>query len=209
MWQAYRVEVWSSCGGVAGGLVVPWYPQSPLLNTTHSPLTLTLSLLATHPLQQAMPPYLLLWSSSQCEMEVMVTSDPLSLLDKLVVVHGPLLLPWVTGLCISAPSRWIKVELMLLIILQLDWLPLPLAWDWVELQPLWSWCGPVVLHLLAYGLQQMLYVAVSLVAHACQAAFGRCGRGCSVILLVVSVFFLLLNSSITLLLAAMAILLQV
>ena len=119
MWQAYKVEVWSQCGGVAGGLVVPWYPQASLSNTTTSPLTLTLSLLAPPPSDQTTPPpHLLLWSSSECELELVVTFAPLLLLDKVAILHAPLLLPWVTGLCISASSRWIKLELLLIALLQ-------------------------------------------------------------------------------------------
>lgn len=113
------MEVWSQCGGVAGGLVVPWYPQPSLSNATKSPLTLTLSLLAPPPTEQAThPPHLLLWSSSECELELSVTSDPLVLLDKLAILHSPVLLPWVTGLCISASSRWIKLEILMIVLLQ-------------------------------------------------------------------------------------------
>lgn len=119
MWQAYKVEVWSQCGGVAGGLVVPWYPQASLSNTTTPPLTLTLSLLAPPPSDQTiLPPHLLLWSSSECELELAMTFDPLVLLDKLAILHGPVLLPWVTGLCVSASNRWIKLELLLIVLLQ-------------------------------------------------------------------------------------------
>ena len=105
---------------MSGGVVVPWYPHTSLSNSTHSPLTLTLSLLTPPPHHQAPPPHLLLWSSSQCELLVTVTLDPLALLDKVAVVHAPLLLPWVTARCISASGpHWLLLELMVLILLQL------------------------------------------------------------------------------------------
>lgn len=113
------MEVWSQCGGVAGGLVVPWYPQPSFSNTSLAPLTVILSLLAPPPSDQTTPtPHLLLWSSSECELELVVTSDPLVLLDKLAILHVPVLLPWVTGMCVSASSRWIKLELVLIALLQ-------------------------------------------------------------------------------------------
>lgn len=43
-----------------------------------------------------------------------MTFDPLALIDKLAVVHAPLLLPWVTALCITPHSRWLGMELVLL-----------------------------------------------------------------------------------------------
>ncbi len=49
-----------------------------------------------------------------------MTFDPLALLDKLAVVHAPLLLPWVMARCISASGyRWLALELMILGLLQI------------------------------------------------------------------------------------------
>lgn len=101
---------------MAGGLVTPWYPHPPLTNSTLSPLTLTLSLLAPPPPDP--PPHLLLWSSSECELELVVTFDPWTLLDKLAVLNVPVLLPWVTGLCVSGSNRWLRLELLLIALLQ-------------------------------------------------------------------------------------------
>lgn len=63
-----------------------------------------------------------------------------------------------------------------------------------------------MLHLLAYGLQQLLYTAVSLVARAYQASLGRCGRGLGFMLLGLGVLSLWLCSSISLLLVTLAML---
>ena len=82
------------------------------------------------------------------------------------------------------------------------------ASDWTELSAVWSGCGPVLLHLLAYGLQQLLCGAVGLVARACHTC--RCwGRGFSWLLLVTSVLPILFCSAGSLLLASSALLLQV
>ena len=120
MWHVYHVEVASGCGGVAGGLVTPWYPHHSLLS--HSPpshssassLTLHLSLLTTPTLRETAHPHMLLWSQSQCELEVTLTFDPMSLLDKLAVVYAPFLLPWVTAVCITASCRALLWEVLAL-----------------------------------------------------------------------------------------------
>ena len=50
----------------------------------------------------------------------MVTFDPLALLDKLGIIHAPLLLPWVMACCTSASGpRWIFLELGVLVMFQL------------------------------------------------------------------------------------------
>lgn len=118
MWQAYSVVVRSNCGGVAGGLVLPWYPHASLSNSSGAALTIHLSMLAPPPPQYTTPPYLLLWSSLECELELEVTPDPLGLLDKLAIVHAPLLLPWVTSLCFiaSIPSWSLKFEVLLAVL---------------------------------------------------------------------------------------------
>lgn len=112
--------MWSDCGGVVGGVVVPWYPHTPLSNTSHHlPLVLTLSLLVPPPPHQTTPPHLLLWSPSKCKLEMAVTFDPLVLLDKLAVLHAPILLPWVTARCITASGpHWLLWELVILTLLQ-------------------------------------------------------------------------------------------
>ncbi len=120
MVQGYRADVsWSNCegSGISGGLVVPWYPHTSLSHSELSPFKIDIGLLVPPPPRTLNPPYLLLWNLARCELEVVVTPDPLALLDKLAIVYAPLLLPWVTSLCISASNRWIKSELSLLSIL--------------------------------------------------------------------------------------------
>jgi hypothetical protein len=117
VWQSYSVAVRSDCGGVSGGLVLPWYPHASS-NSSASQLTIHISLLAPPPLNHTTPPYILLWSSSECSLTLTVTPDPLALLDKLAIVHTPILLPWVTALCfVASVQTWsLKFELLLAVL---------------------------------------------------------------------------------------------
>lgn len=98
--------------------MLPWYPHASLSNSSRAPLTVHLSLLATPPLHYTTHPYLLLWSSPECELELEATPDPLGLLDKLAIIHAPLLLPWVMALCFiaSIPSWSLKFEILLVVL---------------------------------------------------------------------------------------------
>lgn len=177
VWQSYRADVKSSCVGVAGGLVVPWYPDPPLSYSSQSSSSLTIHLSLFVPMpSQATPPYLLLWSAAHCEVNVTVTSDPFALLDKLTIIHAPLLLPWVTALCISGLRRRIILELSILLLLHTA-ARYGMLLEWVELNPLWSGCGPMVLHILSCGLQRVLCVMMSFSADVFQTCLGRVWRG--------------------------------
>lgn len=213
VWQSYSVSVSSSCGGVAGGLVLPWYPHHPLSNSTHSPLIVRLSLLAPPPLHLTTHPHLLLWSPPECPLEIQVTSDPWGLLDKLAIIHVPLLLPWLSALCLAAsvPSFCLKFELLLLVLVMRSILRAfssSALLDWEELDALWGGWGPAVIHLVACGLHQLLDGCVIVATHIIQACLGRWRRGLSWLLLATSVFPLPFCSSLSLAFANSAVLLQ-
>lgn len=80
--------------------------------------------------------------------------------------------------------------------------------DWAELGQLWGGCGPVVLHLLAYGLEQLLHTGMG-VAASSSWILGRWRRGFSWLLIAGSLVSLSLCSALSLLLALLATLLQV
>ena len=118
MWQSYSAAVTSSCGGVAGGLVTPWYPHHAL---QHETTTLSGSASIVLDLNILVPPtpeakkeqaYLLLWSRAECELMLEVTAAPLLLLDKLTLLYAPLLLPWMTAACITASCRSLHWEVL-------------------------------------------------------------------------------------------------
>lgn len=81
--------------------------------------------------------------------------------------------------------------------------------DGKELDLVWSGWGPAVLHLLAYSLQQLLCGTVAVATRACQTSLSVCGRGLSWLLLATGVLAVSLCSSLGLLLACLAVLLQV
>ncbi len=68
------------------------------------------------PLQVPTPsshtPHLLIWSPPDCPLTIRVTSDLLESLDKLSVLYTPLLLPWVTAVCIAGSGWSLGIELL-------------------------------------------------------------------------------------------------
>lgn len=80
--------------------------------------------------------------------------------------------------------------------------------DLFELYPLWSWYSPLVLHLVAYALQQVLSAAIGLAVHISGTCLGSWGRVISWSLMVASAVLLMFCSSASLLLALMAVLIR-
>lgn len=111
MWHSYSVLVSSLCGGVAGGLVAPWYPHHPLQHGSSS-VKVDLDLLVPPTSKESEEPYLLLWSRAECELTLEVTATPFLLLDKLAIVYAPFLLPWLTAVCIMGVWHGLHWEVL-------------------------------------------------------------------------------------------------
>ena len=86
---------------------------------------------------------------------------------------------------------------------------MPVLSDWAELGRLWGWYGPVVLHLLSCGLAWLLYAGVGVAGFTCGIIPSGWRRRWSLLLIGGSVGGLLLCSGFSLLLAFLALLLQV
>ncbi len=52
------------------------------------------------------------------------------------------------------------------------WLP-----DWVGLSPLWNVCVPLLLHLVSYGIQRLLFEVLSFTSSLCHTCLGFIMRG--------------------------------
>jgi len=119
MWHSYIVAVTSHCGGMAGGVVAPWYPHHAFKHHLNkdslsgpSSISIPLSVLTTPSSGSHGQPHLVLWSSPECKLELEVGVAPLLLLDKLVLLYAPYLLPWLAAACMTTPCRCLHWELL-------------------------------------------------------------------------------------------------
>lgn len=141
IWQSYAAVITSSCGGVRAGLVTPWYPHTPLASSlpARNNITVELNVLVSWekgiqlnkdiklytcalkhmqvPAPQNSTPYLLVWSSHSCPLEVSISMNPLASFRRLAVFYAPLLLPWVTALCMAGSSGKLEWEILVVYVI--------------------------------------------------------------------------------------------
>ncbi len=62
-------------------------------------------------------PHLLIWSSPDCPLMLHVTFDPLKLLEKLLVLYTPFIIPWIAAHCVARQQWSVGTELLVIAIL--------------------------------------------------------------------------------------------
>ncbi|XP_064407052.1 GPI inositol-deacylase-like isoform X3 [Halichondria panicea] len=168
VWESYTAVISSSCGEVVATLSTPWYAHTPITQSHPShPHNLSVSLSLLVPTPSSHTPHLLIWSPPDCPLTIRVTSDLLESLDKLSVLYTPLLLPWVTAVCIAGSGWSLGIELLAVTTLygltSNGWIPYT-DWQLLSASRLWGAWTPLLVHLIARAIASLLTHMTRLIA---------------------------------------------